>query len=48
VGRIQEFYLSEEDSKLTVSVEIDAPVAAVWDAMCDLDKVRIWAVTQTR
>jgi hypothetical protein len=41
----REFYLSEEDSKLTVSVEIDAPVAAVWDAMCDLDKVRIWAVT---
>jgi hypothetical protein len=41
----REFYLTREDSKLSVEAEINAPVEVVWDAIHDLKKRAVWQVT---
>jgi hypothetical protein len=41
----REFYLTEDDSRLAVAVEIDAPVDVVWPALRDVSKRRVWQVT---
>jgi Protein of unknown function (DUF2652)/Polyketide cyclase / dehydrase and lipid transport len=41
----REFYLTESDSKFTVSEEIAAPADVVWASIKDLAKRRVWQVT---
>lgn len=42
-----QFYLSEEDAKVVVIVEVDASPDVVWDAIRNLDKVRQWGISLT-
>lgn len=41
----REVYVSEEDARLAVTAEIDAPPEIVWGAYMDIDKRRQWQTT---
>ena len=45
VEQARQVFVSEEEARLSVTAEIDAPPEVVWDALMDLDKRREWYKT---